>query len=147
MDTANIRELAEILRQNDLTSVEVCEGDSRVTLRRELYPVPPVQPAVNNTADTVSAAAVSAEPPPCSGADLHEVKSPLVGVFYSASSPESAPFARVGDTVKKGQVLCIIEAMKLMNEIAADADGVVAEICLKDGDVAEFGQVLFKLGR
>ncbi len=71
------------------------------------------------------------------------VKSPMVGVFYAAASPEENPYVQVGDKVKKGDVLCIIEAMKLMNEITADEDGEIAKICVSDGQVVEYGQCLF----
>lgn len=73
------------------------------------------------------------------------VKSPMVGTFYSKSAPTAKPFIKVGDKVKKGQTLCIIEAMKLMNEIESEYDGEIAEICLKDDDMVEFGQALFKI--
>ena len=73
-----------------------------------------------------------------------EIKAPIVGVFYSAPSPEADPFVRIGDTVKKGDVLCILEAMKSMNEITAEHDGKIIDICVQNGDVVEFGQVLFK---
>ena len=74
-----------------------------------------------------------------------EVKSPMVGVFYAALSPDAAPFVKVGDRVKKGDVICIIEAMKLMNEITADEDGEVVDICVQNGEVVEYGQTLVKL--
>ena len=77
--------------------------------------------------------------------DVFEAKSPLVGVFYAAPSPGAEPFVRVGSRVKKGDVLCIVEAMKLMNEIQAERDGEIVDICAHDGDVVEFGQTLFKL--
>ncbi len=73
------------------------------------------------------------------------IKSPMVGTFYSSSSPEAKPFVKVGDIVKKGQVVCIVEAMKLMNEIESEFDGEVAEICVKNEDVVEYGMPLFKL--
>ena len=73
------------------------------------------------------------------------VKSPIVGTFYSKSSPTAEPFVKVGDKVKKGQTLCIIEAMKLMNEIEAECDGEIAEICVEDDDMVEFGEMLFKI--
>jgi acetyl-CoA carboxylase biotin carboxyl carrier protein len=76
---------------------------------------------------------------------LQDVKSPLVGVFFSGMSPESEPLVCVGSLVKKGDILCIIEAMKLMNEIAAEHEGEIAEICVIDGDIVEFGQVLFRI--
>ncbi|HML49609.1 MAG TPA: acetyl-CoA carboxylase biotin carboxyl carrier protein, partial [Clostridia bacterium] len=74
-----------------------------------------------------------------------EVKSPMVGVFYAAPSPESPPFVKRGDRVKRGDVLCIIEAMKLLNEIAAEADGEIADICVENGQVVEYSQTLFKI--
>lgn len=73
------------------------------------------------------------------------VKSPMVGTFYSKSEPTANPFVKVGDKVKKGQVLCILEAMKLMNEIESEHDGEIAEICVKDDEMVEFGQILFKI--
>ena len=75
----------------------------------------------------------------------NEIKSPMVGTFYSKSSPKSEPFVKVGDKVKKGQVVCIVEAMKLMNEIEAECDGEIVEVCKKDEDMVEYGTVLFKI--
>ena len=75
----------------------------------------------------------------------NEIKSPMVGTFYSKSSPKAEPFVKVGDKVKKGQVVCIVEAMKLMNEIESEFDGEVVEICKKDEDMVEYGSVLFKI--
>ena len=76
---------------------------------------------------------------------MEEIKSPMVGVFYSAPSPDADSFVRIGDIVKKGDVLCILEAMKSMNEIQAERDGKIIDICANNGDVVEFGQILFKL--
>lgn len=77
--------------------------------------------------------------------DCKTIKSPMVGTFYSKSAPTASPFVKVGDKVKKGQVLCILEAMKLMNEIESEYDGEITEICVKDDEMVEFGQVLFKI--
>lgn len=77
--------------------------------------------------------------------EYNVIKSPMVGTFYSKSSPKSEPFVKVGDKVKKGQVVCIVEAMKLMNEIEAEFDGEVVEVCKKDEDMVEYGTVLFKI--
>ncbi len=95
----------------------------------------------------VSAPAPTAEPalPSPPAADVHVVNSPIVGTFYAAPSPDAPPFVKLGDRVRKGQVLCIVEAMKLMNEIECDADGVVAEIYPKNGQPVEFGEPLFGL--
>lgn len=77
--------------------------------------------------------------------DCKIIKSPMVGTFYSKSSPTANPFVKVGDKVKKGQVLCILEAMKLMNEIESEYDGEIVEVCVKDDEMVEFGQILFKI--
>ena len=146
MNINQIKALAQILSEHGLTSLEVSEGGVEIHLKREI-PMEPVQaqPAV------VSAAV----PPPEPGVEqdaysvdfnrLIEVKSPMVGVLYSAASPDSEPFVSIGSQVKKGDVLCIIETMKLMNEITAEQDGEIVDICVRNGDIAEFGQVLFKM--
>ena len=77
--------------------------------------------------------------------DYSVIKSPMVGTFYASSSPKAEPFVKIGDKVKKGQVVCIVEAMKLMNEIEAEFDGEIIEICKKDEDMVEYGEVLFKV--
>lgn len=99
-------------------------------------PAPAPAPASAPQPEDTPAAPASAGKP---------MKSPIVGTFYAASSPDAAPYVKVGDSVKEGQVLCIIEAMKLMNEIEAESAGVVREILVKNGDPVEFGQVLFVL--
>ena len=83
---------------------------------------------------------------PASSSNLREVKSPMVGVFYSAPEENAEPFVSVGMPVKKGDTLCLIEAMKLINEIVAEEDGTIAEICVRNGQVVEYGTVLFRLG-
>ena len=143
MKLDEIRSLAKIMQDADLTSLEVSEGGMRVKLEKKQQPVPTFDGGL---------------PAPCTpscGSEMQnqknaeqfyrEIKSPMVGVFYSASSPESEPYVKVGETVKKGDVVCIIEAMKLLNEINADQDGEVAEICAENGQVVEYGQTLFRL--
>jgi acetyl-CoA carboxylase biotin carboxyl carrier protein len=117
-------------------SRNLAEGRGAATLTPVSSPLQPA-PAHMPTATTHPAAA------PSSG--LHEIKSPLVGTFYRAPSPEAPSFAEVGRTVKAGQVLCIVEAMKLMNEIESDADGVVEEILASNGQPVEYGEVLFRI--
>ena len=146
MNIDQIKALAQILSEHGLTSLEVSEGGVEVHLKREI-PMEPVQ--------TQPAAVSAAVPPPEPGMEpdaysvdfnrLIEVKSPMVGVLYSAASPDSEPFVSIGSQVKKGDVLCIIETMKLMNEITAEQDGEIVDICVRNGDIAEFGQVLFKM--
>jgi acetyl-CoA carboxylase biotin carboxyl carrier protein len=128
-----------------LTAVEVKDGKYRVRLEGGQT----LQSA--STAQPTSADAPSAEPQYHIQQSVNplleyiDVKSPIVGVFYTASSPDAEPFVSIGTRVKRGDVLCIIEAMKLLNEITADTDGEIADICLKNGDIAEYGQVLFKM--
>ena len=139
METTTVRELAEILNTHGLTRLEVKNNDSNMVLTLEKCQA--VVPLAANipTAQPQPSPAVTA-----SGA-YTEIKSPIVGVFYSAASPDSPPFVSIGSQVKKGDVLCIIEAMKLMNEVTAEQDGEILDVCIKNGDVAEYGQVLFKI--
>ena len=144
MDVKWIEELARVLRENDLTALEVQEDGKSVKLERKAS-------AASSSAAPVSAAkgaspfATAGAEPAAQTAKGTLVTSPTVGVFYAAASPESKPFVEVGDQVKKGDTLCIIEAMKLMNEIPAETDGVIQEICAENGQVVEYGQPLFRI--
>ncbi len=142
MNIKQIRELAQIVRENDLSALEISENDSHIRIectRREAAAQAAPAPAVEAPATVVrEAAAVDFN-------RVREIKSPMVGVFYASPSPEAKPFVEVGSKVKKGDVVCIIEAMKLMNELTADVDGEVVDICVNNGDVVEYGQPLFKL--
>lgn len=147
MDVKQIQEIAEVMRGNGLTLLELTQGD--VSLRMERQPAQNIIIPAQGLGSAVTEVPVPSEdqPAPVSGSNYYEVKSPMVGIFYKASSPEAEPFAAVGAHVKKGDTLCIIEAMKLMNEINAECDGEVAEICADDGQAVEYGQVLMKLIR
>ncbi len=154
MNIKQIKALAQILAQNDLSALEINEGETHIRLERTVaQPVaqagavlvaPPMPAAAAQSAQEAPASA-PVEDPGVDFNDVFEAKSPLVGVFYAAPSPGAEPFVRVGSRVKKGDVLCIVEAMKLMNEIQAERDGEIVDICAHDGDVVEFGQTLFKL--
>ena len=148
MDVKKIESLARLMQETGLTGLELVEDGQQLRLERQVEVVAaPV------------AAAVPAAPVPATGAEVlgvtHEepapvkegtlVLAPTVGVFYSAPGPDARPFVEVGDQVKKGDTLCIIEAMKLMNEIPAEVDGTVAEICVGNGQVVEFNQPLFRI--
>ena len=150
-DVEYIKELARILNENGLNKVDVALGEAKIVLEKaaepQLIPTAVTQPAI---AGQLTEARAETEKPPVSDEvinfnSLFEVKSPIVGVFYSSPSPDAEPFVGIGDTVKKGDVLCVIEAMKLLNEITAERDGKIVDICVRNGDVAEFGQVLFKM--
>ena len=142
-----IKELAELVGRHRLHAIEIERAGLRVRIVGEPQPAPPAAVALVPAAPAPLAAAGTSEPQPAPAADLYVVSSPIVGTFYAAPSPDSEPYARIGDRVKKGQVLCIVEAMKLMNEIESDADGVVAEIYPKNAQPVEFGEPLFGLRR
>ncbi|MBE0600146.1 MAG: acetyl-CoA carboxylase biotin carboxyl carrier protein, partial [Firmicutes bacterium] len=136
-----IRALAEVLAQSDLTALAYREGDLEIRLERAAACPPPVKteaalPAAPPAADTETLNDFN---------NMHELKAPMVGVFYAAASPDAEPFVKVGDHVEKGQVVCILEAMKLMNDITAPLSGRVVDICAQNGVVMEYGQTLMKI--
>jgi acetyl-CoA carboxylase biotin carboxyl carrier protein len=143
IDLETVRELARIIGEFGLSEVEA-DPSGRVRVRRELG----VGPAAPLMAAAPSPIAL-APTPPLEGAGAAEagtyVTSPFVGTFYSAPSPEAAVFVSVGSNVRKGQVVCIVEAMKLMNEIESETDGMIAEILVKNGEHVEYGQRLFRI--
>ena len=150
MKIEEIKELIQALEQSTLTSLEVSQGNDSVRLETNYTAAPAagtVAPSISTPilAETAAEPTVpteeSAAPQPTGIA----VTCPLVGVFYAAAAPEDMPFVAVGSTVKKGDVLCIVEAMKLMNEITAEKDGVITQICVENGQVVEYGQPLFYL--
>ena len=152
MNLRQIRELVRLLESSSLSVLEIEEADLRVRLEKGQTTgfAQPVSAALPQAVP--AALPVETAPAPAPVADgtvdfnrLKEVKSPLVGIFYAAPSPGAEPFAGVGSRVKKGDVLCVVEAMKLMNEITADTDGEVIDVCVQNGQVVEFGQILFKL--
>ncbi len=145
MTVQEIERLADLMKEKGLSSLEWAEGDCRLKLA--MGGVAAAVQASAATAGTAVAAAAAAAVPPSPEADTPGLlKAPMVGVLYLAPSPDAKPFVAVGTRVKKGDVLCIIEAMKLMNEITAEQDGEILEICAEDGQIVEFGQPLFRLG-
>jgi len=157
MNLENVKALADVLNAKGLSAIEVGEGDNRIRIEKEAIVSSVAQPAnvpaqapaasaeVASIASTVSDASGQTSNQSVDFNHLIEVKSPLVGVYYAAPSPDAETFVSIGSKVKKGDVLCIIETMKLMNEIPAEQDGEIVDICIKNGDIAEFGQVLFKM--
>ena len=146
MDVTKIESLARLMQETGLTALELSEGETTLKLerRQEVIAAPAAPAAVPAVPAGAQALGVTHEAPqPAKEGTL--VLSPTVGVFYSAPSPDARPFVEVGDQVKKGDTLCIIEAMKLMNEIPAEVDGTVAEICVGNGQVVEFDQPLFRI--
>ena len=162
MNIQDIKELARVMQETGLTSLHVTEGALDIHMERKgsavVEPVQPVvmpaaveqptAPAAPQQAAVENQPQIQNEAPVGSTIDFNhitEVKSPMVGVFYAAPSPDAQPFVQVGSKVKKGDVLCIIEAMKLMNEITAEQDGEIVDICVKSGEVVEYSQTLFKI--
>lgn len=147
MDIRKVKKLIELLEESGIAEIEIKEGEESVRISRMPVAVPMPQyyapPAA--AAPAISPAAIAAVAAPSAAAVRNEniVPSPMVGTYYSASSPTTPPFVAIGDEVKPGQVLCIIEAMKMMNQIEADRGGRVTAIMVKNGDPVEFGQPLF----
>ena len=151
-DLQKIKELIEIMKQNELLEVEIKHGDDKIFLKRSGPcaiggPVitMPVSPQVNGvptapagTEGTIQASAAQPQE------QLVEIKSPIVGTFYITPSPDSEPYVEVGSKVNPQTVVCIIEAMKVMNEIKAETSGTIAEVLATNGQAVEYGQVLFK---
>lgn len=157
-DIMDLRLLAKILKQYDLSEVEVEQQGQRVRLRREVGTVPasislasaPASFSVPSAPLPPFPGPATVTPPPASPAKASDdgtstITSPFVGTFYRAPSPEASPYVEVGQTVQKGQVLCIVEAMKLMNEIETETTCKIVEILVKNAEPVEFGQPLFKV--
>ncbi|MCY4188575.1 MAG: acetyl-CoA carboxylase biotin carboxyl carrier protein [Bryobacterales bacterium] len=142
LDRVVIEGLVEILDEKGLTEVEYEADGVRVRVARSGAP-PALSPAGHVAAAKPPRAEIEAPAVPCADGQL--VKSPMIGTFYVAASPESSPFVEIGDRVKKGQVVCIIEAMKLMNEIECEYEGMVAERLVDNAQGVEFGQPLFRI--
>lgn len=143
MNIEQIKELVKIVNSSNVNIIEINEGDSRIRIEMERQKIQSVSKNEEqlNTAihsDEVNADSLSVNP------STKEIKAPMVGIFYTAPSSKDKEFVATGDKVKKGQVVCIIEAMKLFNEIVAEEDGEIVEICAQNGDVVEFGQPIFR---
>jgi acetyl-CoA carboxylase biotin carboxyl carrier protein len=145
LDLDQLRELIRILDESNLTEIEVEHDDDRIRVRRD--PPPTAGPTVAQSAAPLGTASSTHPPeaPALPGEDGTYVTSPFVGTFYRAPSPESDPFVDVGDAIAPGQVLCIVEAMKLMNEIEAEAAGTIVEILVEDRKPVEYGDRLFRI--
>ncbi|MDB5728896.1 MAG: acetyl-CoA carboxylase biotin carboxyl carrier protein [Noviherbaspirillum sp.] len=148
MDLRKLKTLIDLVAESDIAELEVTEGESKVRIVKSsgvpqsqlVMMQPQAQHAPVAAAPAAPVAAIAAEP---AG---HIVKSPMVGTFYRSSAPGSPPFVEIGSSVKDGDTLCIIEAMKLLNEIDADATGIIKQILVENGQPVEFGQPLFVIG-
>lgn len=153
MDLRKLKKLIDLVEESGIAEIEVTEGEEKVRITRTttvvqpVYSPTPMQQAVATVPSIDPAVAGTAQSPIATSETSPNLdkafKSPMVGTFYRAASPTSAPFVEVGQTVNAGDTLCIIEAMKLMNEIEADVSGVVKEILVTNGQPVEFGEPLF----
>lgn len=140
MKENDIRKYAELMKELGLTGLEITDENSKVRLERSVSV--PARETAYAAAESAASPKAAEEPK-----DYVSVKSPIVGVFYAAPAENAAPYVSIGDRITKGQTLCIIEAMKLMNEIAAEEEGVISEICVTNGQVVEYGTELFRIKR
>jgi acetyl-CoA carboxylase biotin carboxyl carrier protein len=154
MDLRKLKKLIDLVQESGIAELEITEGEEKVKIvKGGVVSVSAAAPASSAPAPEVRAAAApapTAAAPPAAdaaaGQEGHVVKAPMVGTFYRSPSPDAKPFVEVGQAVKEGDTICIIEAMKLMNEIEADAAGTVKAILVENGQPVEYGQALFILG-
>jgi acetyl-CoA carboxylase biotin carboxyl carrier protein len=146
MDLRKLKKLIDLVQESGIGEIEITEGEEKVRISRQssapapmLMAAPAMQPMIAG-GPAANLAPAPAAPPQPSG---HTLKSPMVGTFYRAPSPAAPPFVEVGQAVSKGQTLCIIEAMKLLNEIESDVSGTVKAILVENGQPVEYGQPLF----
>jgi len=150
MDLRKLKTLIDLVESSGIAELEISEGEERVRITRSVAasPVPVAAPAQHTiiAAPTPAAHAAAPEPAKPAAVDGHIVKSPMVGTFYRSPSPGSKVFVDVGQSVNAGDTLCIIEAMKLLNEIESDQSGTIKAILVENGQPVEFGQPLFVIG-
>ncbi|WP_432258237.1 acetyl-CoA carboxylase biotin carboxyl carrier protein [Cupriavidus sp. TMH.W2] len=153
MDLRKLKTLIDLVAESGISELEVTEGDGKVRIVKQppqIIAAPMAMPQMQALPPAAAAAPAGAAAPAAEAAAQlpagHVVTSPMVGTFYRAPSPGAAPFVNVGDSVKEGQTVCIIEAMKLLNEIECDKAGVIKEILVENGQAVEYGQPLFVIG-
>ena len=138
MNETDIRKYAQLMKELELTGLEITDDKKVVRLERNLTAAVSQVPA---------APAIVPAAPAEENTDYVSVKSPIVGLFYAAPAENAAPYVALGDRVKQGQTLCIVEAMKLMNELSAECDGIIEKICVTNGQMVEYGTELFRIRR
>ena len=154
MDIRKVKKLIELLEESNIDEIEIKEGEESVRISRQPtgavashFPIyaPPVTPAPLAAAATVTPGVESSAAAAAPKSNDYTVQAPMVGTFYSAPAPGAKAFVQIGDEVKVGQVLCIIEAMKMMNQIESDRAGKITSVLVQNGDPVEFGQALFSI--
>ena len=150
MDLRKLKKLIDLVQESGIAELEITEGEEKVRIARggavSVTPLAGSAAAVATVPAAAPGSAVPASPAPAAAEaaqEGHVVKSPMVGTFYRAPSPDAKPFVDVGSTVKAGETICVLEAMKLMNEIEADASGTIKAILVENGQPVEYGQALF----
>ncbi|MEO1278221.1 MAG: acetyl-CoA carboxylase biotin carboxyl carrier protein [Planctomycetota bacterium] len=151
IDIDRLRQLVDLMVEHDLTEVDVSDEDQSITIKRGMggsfsvspQPMAAVAPAAPVAAPAPAAPGASAPAAPAADDGLVAIESPMVGTFYSAPDPDSPPFAAQGASIGPDSVVCLVEAMKVFNEIKAETSGTIERVCVKDGDAIEFGQALF----
>ena len=149
MDLRKLKTLIDLVSESNISELEITEADGKVRIVKAdphavvMAAPPPMVMAAPHAAAPAPAPALAAAPEPVEVETGHLIKSPMVGTYYAASSPGAKPLVEVGSAIKAGQAVCIIEAMKIMNEIEADLDGTIRKILVENGQAVEFGQPLF----
>ncbi|MDX1517758.1 MAG: acetyl-CoA carboxylase biotin carboxyl carrier protein [Woeseiaceae bacterium] len=150
MDIRKVKKLIELLDESGIAEIEITEGDDAVRISRYAQGAAPVVQSLAPAPAAPAAASAAPKPAPAGDSesppaeeDGYEITAPMVGTFYAAASPGAAPYVQVGDRVNEGDTLCIIEAMKMMNQIEAEVSGVIKSIRVQNGEAVEYGQTLF----
>ncbi|MBK8759859.1 MAG: acetyl-CoA carboxylase biotin carboxyl carrier protein [Sulfuritalea sp.] len=151
MDLRKLKTLIDLVQNSGISELEISEGEEKIRIAKHLTAAPATTVVSMPMAAPAAHAAVAPAPTPAAApapaqAEGHVMKAPMVGTFYRSSGPDAAPFVEVGQAVKAGDTLCIIEAMKLMNEIEADISGVIKAIQVENGQAVEYGQPMFVIG-
>ena len=154
MDLRKLKTLIDLVEASDISELELTEGEEKVKISRQNntgtslppanYAQQPIQPTVDMQPQ-VQSQVPSDKVETATTDNKNSITSPMVGTFYRAESPDSAPFIEIGSTVKKGETLCIIEAMKILNEIESDKEGTISKILIENGQPVEYGQPLFEI--
>ena len=152
MDLRKLKTLIDLVQNSGISELEISEGEEKIRIAKH-FTATPATTVVSMPASPVGMASAAVSPAPTPGAETapvksegHVMKAPMVGTFYRSSGPDAAPFVEVGQTVQAGDTVCVIEAMKLMNEIEADISGVIKSIQVENGQAVEYGQPMFVIG-
>ena len=145
MDIRKVKKLIELLEESGLSEIEITEGEDKVRISRQSSAI--IKQTESIPSQQVNSIVDEETAPENGHNNFHQVKAPMIGTFYQASEPEAKAFVKVGDPVTKGDTLCIIEAMKMMNQIECDMDGTIERILVQNGDPVEYDEVLFLISQ